>query len=170
MPTYLVTLDERTLRVQLRSADDGVYVRVDGAPEVRADLRHLYGVLHSLELGDGRIEVLAQARDRGEVRLALRGLEYTADVMDEAHARLASVAGARAGGHAHLELKAPMPGLLVRLLCAVGDEVQPNQPLAVLQAMKMENELALSRGGKVTAVKVEPGKTVEQGQVLVVVE
>jgi biotin carboxyl carrier protein len=170
VPTYLVTLDERTLRVQVRTALDGTYVRVDEGPEVRADLRSLHGALHSLTTGDARIEVMAQPREQGQVRIALRGLEYTAEVVDEAHARLASVAGARVGSHAHLELKAPMPGLLVRMLCKVGDEVQPNQPLAVLQAMKMENELSLSRGGKVTSVKVEQGKTVEQGQVLVVVE
>ena len=170
MPTYLVTLDQRTLRVQVRTDLDGTYVRVDDGAEVRADLRSLHGVLHGLTLGDAQVDVLAQAREQGQVRLALRGLEYTAEVVDEAHARLASVAGARAGAHAHLELKAPMPGLLVRMLCKVGDEVQANQPLAVLQAMKMENELSLSRGGKVTAVKTEAGKTVEQGQVLVVVE
>ena len=52
----------------------------------------------------------------------------------------------------------------------MGDEIQAGQPLVVLQAMKMENELSLPRGGKVTAVRVEAGQTVEQGQVLVVVE
>ena len=63
-----------------------------------------------------------------------------------------------------------MPGLLVRLLCAVGDEVASGQPLAVLQAMKMENELSLPRGGRVAEVRALAGQTVEQGQVLVVVE
>jgi biotin carboxyl carrier protein len=63
-----------------------------------------------------------------------------------------------------------MPGLLVRLLCEPGDSVEAGQPLAVLQAMKMENELSLPRGGTVAAVQAKAGQTVEQGQVLVVVE
>jgi glutaconyl-CoA decarboxylase len=63
-----------------------------------------------------------------------------------------------------------MPGLVVRVLCTVGEEVEASQPLVVLQAMKMENELSLPRGGTVTAVSTEAGQTVEQGQVLVVVE
>jgi glutaconyl-CoA decarboxylase len=63
-----------------------------------------------------------------------------------------------------------MPGLVVRVLCNVADEVQASQPLVVLQAMKMENELSLPRGGKVSAVRAEAGQTVEQGQVLVVLE
>lgn len=170
MSTYQVTIGERIFKIEVRSADEGVFVRVDESEETRADLRRLHGALYALTLGDGRDEVMIVRRDGAEVQLAVHGRQYAADVVDEAHARLASVAGARAGGHAHLELKAPMPGLLVRLLCAVGDEVQPAQPLAVLQAMKMENELSVPRGGTVTAVNAEPGKTVEQGQVLVVLE
>jgi propionyl-CoA carboxylase alpha chain len=63
-----------------------------------------------------------------------------------------------------------MPGLLVKILCQVGDTIEPGQPLAVLQAMKMENELSLPRGGTVTSIGAAAGQTVEQGQVLVVVE
>ena len=97
-------------------------------------------------------------------------MDYGAQVVDEARARLASVAGGRAAGHARRELKAPMPGLLVRLLCQPGDVVEAGQPLAVLQAMKMENELSLPRGGTVTSTHAEAGQTVEQGQVLLVIE
>ena len=63
-----------------------------------------------------------------------------------------------------------MPGLVVKVLCQAGDEVAAGQPLVVLQAMKMENELSLSRGGTVGQVSAQAGQTVEQGQVLVVVE
>ena len=170
MHVYQVTVGERAVRVSLRSEADGVFVGVDDGAEIRTDLRHLHGSLHSLTLGDAQKEVLAVASDGGAVRLAIDGLEYEAEVVDEARARLASVAGARATSHTRLELKAPMPGLLVKLLCKVGDDIAPGQPLAVLQAMKMENELSLPRGGKVTQVKAEPGKTVEQGQVLIVIE
>ena len=170
MPRYEVTIGERVVKVDVRSADDGVFVRVDDADEVRADLHQLHGALHALQFGEAHDEIMAARRDASEVQLAIRGMQYSAEVVDEAHARLASMAGARGAGHTHLELKAPMPGLLVRLLCAVGDDVEAGQPLAVLQAMKMENELSLARGGKVTALNAEAGKTVEQGQVLVVLE
>lgn len=170
MPAYHVTIGERTVRVELRRSTDGLFARVGDGEEQRVDLRQLHGALYALTLGDSVSELMASGRDQNEVRLALAGGDFEASVLDEAHARLASVAGRSSTAHAHLELKAPMPGLLVRLLCVVGDEVQPGQPLAVLQAMKMENELSLPRGGKVTALNVEPGHTVEQGQVLVVLE
>jgi acetyl/propionyl-CoA carboxylase alpha subunit len=167
---YQVTVGERVLRVQVRREADAAFVRVDDGEEARVDWRSLHGALHTLRLGDRQIDLLAAVdRDR-EIRMAIDGLEFAAEVLDEARARLATVAGARGGGHTRLELKSPMPGLLVRVLCSVGDEVQASQPLVVLQAMKMENELSLPRGGKVSAVRAEAGQTVEQGQVLVVVE
>jgi biotin carboxyl carrier protein len=168
--TYQATIDQRVLRVQVRRDGDAAFVRVDDGEELRVDLRTLHGTLHTLHIADQQTELLASVSGDGEVRMAIEGQEYAVQVVDEARARLASVAGARGGSHARLELKSPMPGLLVKVVCQVGDEIGPGQPLVVLQAMKMENELSLPRAGKVTAVKVEAGQTVEQGQVLVVLE
>jgi propionyl-CoA carboxylase alpha subunit len=169
LTTYQVTIGERVLRVELRRLGDRYLARVDDGEEQPVELRTVHGALRSLVVGDGRTELLA-ARTADGVSLAIAGLEYQAEVLDELHARLASVAGTRAAGHVRRELKAPMPGLLVKVLCQVGDEVSPGQPLAILQAMKMENELSVPRGGIVTTIAAQPGQTVEQGQVLVVVE
>jgi biotin carboxyl carrier protein len=132
-------------------------------------MAEVHGVLHSLSIGDQHVELLA-ASEGDRVRLALGGREYLAEVLDEARARLASLTAARGAGRMRHELRAPMPGLLVRVLCQVGDQAEPGKPLAVLQAMKMENELSLAYGGTVKEVNAEAGQTVEQGQVLVVIE
>jgi 3-methylcrotonyl-CoA carboxylase alpha subunit len=167
--TYQVRIAERTLRVALRSAPEGVFASVEGGPEQRVSLAHVRGVLRSLVVGERRVELLGQA-SADAAALNIDGLLYEAEVLDELRARLASLAGAGAAAHARRELRAPMPGLVVRVGCAVGDQVEPGQALVVLQAMKMENELSLARAGAVSAVNVEAGQTVEQGQVLVVVE
>jgi biotin carboxyl carrier protein len=168
--TYQVTLGERIVRVQLRRDGDRVLVRVDDGVERDVQLETVHGPLRSLVLGDRSVELMAARVDGDGVRLAVDGLEFRAEVIDEVRARLASVAGARAVSHTRRELRAPMPGLLVKVLCQVGDEIQAGQPLVVLQAMKMENELALPRGGTIASIGVEPGQSIEQGQVLVVVE
>jgi biotin carboxyl carrier protein len=67
-------------------------------------------------------------------------------------------------------LGAPIPGKVVAVHVAVGDHVEAGQPLVVLEAMKMENELAADRGGAVIAVHVEPGRTVNAGEVLIELE
>jgi biotin carboxyl carrier protein len=65
------------------------------------------------------------------------------------------------------DLKAPMPGLITRLLVAEGDRVQAGTPVLVMEAMKMENELRAGGSGTVAKIKVDARQPVEQGQVLV---
>jgi biotin carboxyl carrier protein len=66
-------------------------------------------------------------------------------------------------------LRAPMPGRIVRVLVSPGDRVVARQPLVVMEAMKMENELHAALAGQVTEVRVEAGNTVEAGALLLVV-
>jgi len=166
---YQVTLGDRVLTVTLRVVGDDVYARVDDGEERLVRLDEVGGVLYALAIGTARSELLAH-RTPDTVELAIDGLTYQAEVLDEAHARLASMVGGSSGHQGRRELKAPMPGLVVRIVCQPGDTVEANEPLVVLQAMKMENELSFPRGGTVISVAVAPGQTVEQGQVLAVVE
>ena len=79
---------------------------------------------------------------------------------------------ADAGGAAHGEQRviAPMPGRVVRVLVSVGDAVEARQPVAVVEAMKMENELRSPKSGHVKEVAVSAGTSVEAGRVLVVID
>ena len=65
---------------------------------------------------------------------------------------------------------APMPGRVVRVLVAAGDTVVARQGLIVMEAMKMENELASPRHGRIREVAVSAGVSVESGRLLVVIE
>ncbi len=62
-----------------------------------------------------------------------------------------------------------MPGQVVKLLVAVGDVVQAERPLVIMEAMKMQNELKASRPGTVTRVEVRAGAIVQAGTVLRVI-
>jgi biotin carboxyl carrier protein len=68
-----------------------------------------------------------------------------------------------------LSITAPMPGLIVKLLVAMGDVVKTEQPLIVMEAMKMQNELRAPRAGRVTRVVVEAGTIVQAGKLLLVI-
>ena len=65
---------------------------------------------------------------------------------------------------------APMPGRIVRVLVRAGDAVVAGQPLVVVEAMKMENELKSLKAGRVKEVSVGEGTSIEAGRLLVVVE
>jgi biotin carboxyl carrier protein len=63
-------------------------------------------------------------------------------------------------------VESPMPGKVVKVLVAVGDEVKAGQGVVVVEAMKMENELKAAKDGKVSSITVQEGQAVEAGQTL----
>ena len=76
----------------------------------------------------------------------------------------------RASGAGPQRLVAPMPGKVVRVLVNMGDTVRPRQPVVVVEAMKMENELRTSRGGTVAEIHAREGMSVEAGALLIVIQ
>jgi biotin carboxyl carrier protein len=85
----------------------------------------------------------------------------TAQALAAERARAAQ-RGSRSGG----ALTAPMPGRVIRVLAAAGATVQAGEPVLIVEAMKMENELLAPSSGVVQRVHVEVGSTVEAGQLL----
>lgn len=65
---------------------------------------------------------------------------------------------------------APMPGAILRILVKVGDEVKENQPLLILEAMKMENEVVAKADGVVTDIFATQGQNVNAGDPLITVK
>ena len=80
---------------------------------------------------------------------------------------LAREEGAGAGGRL---IRAPMSGRLIKLAVRTGDQVQPGQQVAILEAMKMEHALSAGLNGKVIEIGAKEGDQVEEGQLLVMLE
>jgi acetyl-CoA/propionyl-CoA carboxylase biotin carboxyl carrier protein len=78
--------------------------------------------------------------------------------------------GASSSASASGSVAVPMQGTIVKVLVAVGDTVDEGQTVCVLEAMKMENNIAADKAGTVTEVKVEAGQSVGSGDVVVVVD
>lgn len=81
--------------------------------------------------------------------------------------RSANAATKGGGGAGDRLIKSPMPGRVIKILVAPGDDVAPGQAVVVVEAMKMENELKAKGAGKVAEVHVTVGATVESGAKLV---
>jgi biotin carboxyl carrier protein len=73
--------------------------------------------------------------------------------------------GARSGGPA--EVRASLPGLVVRVAVEADDDVEAGDPLVTIEAMKMQNEIRAPRGGRIAEVAVTPGQAIGSGAVLV---
>ena len=79
----------------------------------------------------------------------------------------APAASGTAGGYA---IKTPLPGVIIDVKVNVGDTVAKGQTVAILEAMKMENNINSDRDGKVTSISVSKGETVADGAVLITLE
>jgi biotin carboxyl carrier protein len=95
------------------------------------------------------------------------GHRFEIEVRDPRRWRRES-AGGGAGGVQNV--KAPMPGKVVRVLVAVGDAVQAGQGIVVVEAMKMQNEMKAARAGKIASLSAKVGATVTAGEILATVE
>jgi biotin carboxyl carrier protein len=165
MSTYYVTVNGKQLTV--RPGPDGS-VSLDGKEHIH-EVRQVSPTEFSVLIGTRQVRVVASADYEGFDVIAgdFRGrvaVESERGRLLRRYARSTGESGAR------LEVHAPMPAMVVKLEVTVGDEVRTGQPLIVLEAMKMENELLASSPGRVKAIYATAGKPVEKGELLLLLE
>ena len=159
---------------------NGERVEVDVSPEgarvnsadVPAHLGDLEGTpVRLVTIGDEVHRVVVRRGDsRGRYTLSLDGHRYEVEAVDERTHAIRELSGAAAVPAGPAPLKAPMPGLVIRVNVAIGDTVAAGQGLVVIEAMKMENELRCVAGGRVKAIRAIVGQAVEKGELLVEIE
>lgn len=101
-----------------------------------------------------------------EVQLVVNGTPYSVVLSDEYDSLLKDLGISTAGNTKSAGLKAPMPGLVLKLLVNEGDEVKKGDNLLVLEAMKMENMIKAQDVCTIKSVRIKAGQTVEKGQIL----
>ena len=154
--THQVLIDRDTVLVDAEPIDLATqYTPGDALVEVEAD---------------GQPLAVKLARTRTGFRLTTRGRTHVARVLPAHVAPYARHLIEKVPPDLSRFLLAPMPGLLVRLGVAVGDRVEAGQPLAVVEAMKMENILRAGKSGHVKAVEAGEGDSLAVDQVILELE
>lgn len=159
---YTVTIGERSVQVEV----GGDRVQVDGRA-VEARLTRVPRTPMRQLLLDGRARTLAMVRNDGGWDVQVAGEAWPVSVMDERTRQLRELTGQRAAPVGGGLMRAPMPGLVLRLEVEVGQRVEAGAGVVVLEAMKMENEIRAAGPGVVRAVHVVAGQAVEKGAPLV---
>ena len=114
---------------------------------------------------DGRQRLIDVDGALPDLKVSLHhGEPVQVKVADRRDAAAASSSAAAASG----DLRAAMPGKVVKVLVQAGDVVKSGQGLLIIEAMKMENELRAPSAGKVASISVREGQAVESGQALIV--
>jgi biotin carboxyl carrier protein len=155
---------QQVMEITIESRNGHYVVEVDGRT-FHVDSHKLEGDFYSF-LTDGRsYEVSVEAKGDGyQVRHG--AAELTLEFSDPSRRAREGMSGTSGPE----KIITQMPGKIARVLVGEGDTVEVGQGIVVVEAMKMENEIAASRPGRVSSVDVAPGQTVEGGAVLVVIE
>ncbi|MBM4186567.1 MAG: biotin/lipoyl-binding protein [Gemmatimonadetes bacterium] len=160
---YLVTIADRSFDIEV----DGERVVVGGVEHTATLLDGTGTPVRNLLLDGSSWIVPMEPAGRGRWTVMRRGERFDVEVIDERTRHIRSLVGEGKGTAGPATLKAPMPGLVVRVLVAPGQTVAAGQPLLVLEAMKMENELKAPGQGVIAQVLVQPGQATEKGAPLV---
>lgn len=152
IPLSIESKGDATLKFQCRDRE--------GSLDVARLAPGRYSVLH-----DGRVFDLIFSHHADVVTACVAGQVFSFELLDEKLRRRADhgMSHGQAGGR----VVSPMPGKVVKVQVKVGDKVQKDQALVVVEAMKMENEFKAHAEAVVKSVHVKAGDTVEANQVLV---
>ncbi len=146
-----------------RMAGDELRASVDGRQYRLNCTEPQPQVFSILEGGTSHEAVVHITQGRCRVRLDGRLFEVVTEQPRRGKAR-ESIAGEQS------QIRAVMPGRVLRVMVEQGQTVQARQGLVVVEAMKMENEITSPRAGVAKEIRVAPGRTVEAGDLLVVIE
>lgn len=108
--------------------------------------------------------------DGSEIEFSINGSWHKVSVKDEQDLLLDKLGFKTGNAVAEGILKAPMPGKILDVLVAEGDRVEQGQPLVILEAMKMENELKSPLDGTITSIAVEVGQSLEKNTFILEIE
>jgi biotin carboxyl carrier protein len=156
--------EERELVLE-PTAREGRYRVLVGGNEREVDARRIDGSGWSLIIDGQAYLVDVDAGKDGELVAEIRGVTVPVKLVDPRRVALAAQRVRETSGP--LDVRAPMPGKIVKVHVKAGDAVSVGQGLIVIEAMKMENELRAPRGGTVDKVRASEGQAVEAQEVLV---
>jgi biotin carboxyl carrier protein len=165
MSRYLVSIDGREYEVLIGSDGAIGVVGFTGAINVRSIDDNIDSVLTN----NVSTQIISTRTGNG-YQVLLKHNQIDAQVETERDRLLKKYATSAGAAHSRYEVHAPMPALVVKVEVNVGDEIRNGQSLIILEAMKMENEIKSHQAGKVKEVYVTKGKTVDKGELLILLE
>ena len=109
-------------------------------------------------------------KDGSEIQFSLNGQYCTARVQNENDLLLKELGISSGESNTTSDILAPMPGKVLDILVKEGDDIDIGEPVLILEAMKMENELLSGCSGRVRSIQISVGDSVEKNQLLIEVK
>jgi len=165
---YFVPRDGDYLEYEVREENGTIIISANGE-NYTVDVKQINQEEFHLLLNNRTY--LVDVQRKGNIfRISLGGAIFPVEVFTEREKFQREMLRASSGGQRELEIRAPMPGLILKVEVGEGDSIQAGQPLIIMEAMKMENEIRAQVAGKVKQITIKENQTVDKDDLLVVME
>jgi biotin carboxyl carrier protein len=166
MNEFVVTVNARKKNVRF-SGNSIIYV---DDKEYNQELYHLSGDTYLLKLDNKIYEVSADQIDHERFMISIDGKNFDSLIRTSFQEKAVKLIELKTSAQHKLEVKAPMPGMVLKIKKQPGDEVMQGDSVLILEAMKMENDLRAHISGKIQSINVKEGMSVEKGYTLFIIE
>lgn len=166
MSEFVVTINSKKKNVRF---SENTIIYVD-EKEYNQELYHLSGDTYLLKLDNKMYEISADQVDNDRFIISIDGKNFETLIRTTLQEKAAKLIELRASISHKLEVKAPMPGMILKIKKQTGDNVSQGESVLILEAMKMENDLRANVSGKIKSMNVKEGMSVEKGYTLFIIE
>ncbi len=172
---YFVDMDGETFEVEVlesveQSEGRKYTVKIKDERLAVAHLLELSGGVYALFMDHKPFLIGSESASDGYIELTVNSNRFRASARSEREENIRQIIGSKAVSRGEAgEVKAPMPGLIVKIITNEGEPVRKGQGIIVLEAMKMENEIKAVLNGSVMKCYVAPGDAVSKNQLLMTI-
>ncbi|MFA7227966.1 MAG: acetyl-CoA carboxylase biotin carboxyl carrier protein subunit [Melioribacteraceae bacterium] len=166
MNEFIVTINQRKYSVKV--SDDGE-VSI-GEKSFKADLSSIADNAYVIRINDRVFEITSNKLEKERFGIIIDACYFDTSVRTLLQEQANELQKNKSKLNHHSDVKAPMPGLLLKLKVKIGDEIKLGDSILILEAMKMENELRSPASGIVKNIFFQEGQSVEKDSIILTIE
>ncbi len=167
---FIVQVNDKRLEITLPSEAKSGKAILNGQ-EINYDINPLTSKGSFSLIIDGHPHLVEVEPTGDNYQVQVNGVNYRVSTLDERRERMMKIAGDKKSTNVNLgAVRAPMPGLVVKLLTSPGATVRKGQGVIIIEAMKMENEISAPIDGIIDRILVQPGQAVEKDETLMIIK
>ena len=166
MNEFIVTINNHKHIVKILS--DGK-VRV-GSREIKAEVSQITNSSFVIRIDNSVFEITSDKLSKDRFGIVIDACYFDATVRTQLQETANDLQKSQSKLKHHSDVKAPMPGLILKLKKKVGEEVKLGEPILILEAMKMENELRSPASGILKKIFYKEGQSVEKDSIILTIE
>lgn len=166
MNDFIVSVNDKKLKIGFTKNDK---LEINKS-KYEYSLLHINSNTYLLKVGNESFLISLKTGENSKYSVTINGQVFETLVLTVLEDKASSLINAKAFKHSKVIVKAPMPGMIIKIKKKAGKKINPGESVLILEAMKMENDIRSPIAGTIENMKVNEGKTVEKGAELFIIK